>query len=398
MAFLLLISRYDLDEETSVTYHKDQAVDIQSDKPDLKRFVAHRVRELSTLSKHLLKSSRPRLIAFPCESWNACSGLLWGRGALKEMESLGWDVVLAPPQLELTQRKRLCKLLKPDGILFLKARTWKNRPHHYPNIPLVFLLDDADFLDPKEHDHVVECTKAAAVVIAANEYVASWCRQHNDHVEKIWVPHVPRQSAPKRSNAQRPNIVMWAPGDPVGYTTESDFVTDVICRLQSTRTDFEFWMTGCKNKEWASTFAKPLLEQGVKLKQFGYFDQYADYLDTIAQTPVGLHPVRLDNDYAHGKSFGKILSYITSDTAVITDTVPDHSDFFNHRANGMLADSIDEYTESISYLFDHPQERQAMVDQAYADFLEQLATPVAAKKLEAAILKAIQSRPKNYTQ
>ncbi len=381
-----------------MTYHKDPKVDIQSDKPNLKRFAAHRVRELSILSKHIFKSRRPRLVAFPCDSWKACSGLLWGQGALKEMESLGWDVVLAPPQLELSQRKRLCKLLKPDAIFFLKARTWKNRPHHYPNIPLVFLMDDADFLDPKEHDHVVECTQAAALVIAGNEYVKSWCAQHNDHVEKIWVPHVPRATTPKIPNAQRPNIIMWAPNNPVGYTTESDFITNAICTLQSHRTDFEFWMTGCKNKEWANTFARPLLEAGVKLKQFGYFDQYTDYLDTIAQTPIGIHPVRLENDYAHGKSFGKILSYIATNTAVVTDTVPDHSDFFDHRTNGMLADTVDEYAQSISYLLDHPQERQAMVDRAYADFLEQLATPVAAKKLDSAIRKAIESGPKNYTQ
>lgn len=373
-----------------VAYHTDQNIDIQSDTPDLKRFVAHRARELSILSKHIFKTGRPRLVAFPCDSWNACSGLLWGQGALKEMESLGWDIVLAPPQLELTQRKRLCKLLKPDAIFFLKARTWKNHPSHYPYIPLIFLMDDADFLDPKEHDHVVECTKAASLVIAGNEYVKAWCLQHNDNVEKIWVPHTPRSAEPKVSNAQRLNIIIWAPNNPVGYTTESDFITDVISKLQSTRSDFEFWMTGCKNKEWANTFAKPLLDQGVNLKQFGYFDQYADYLGTIAQTPIGLHPVRLENEYARGKSFGKILSYINASTAVVTDDVPDHSDFFTHQSNGMLASTVDEYVQSITYLLDHPAERESMTDRAYSDFLTQLATPIAAKKLDTAIRNAIQ--------
>lgn len=370
---------------------QDPARDIGKDRPNLKQFVGHRVREIALRWQHRRRATGPRLVAFARESWDACSGLLWGQGALKELEHMGWDVVLVPPQLELAQRQRLCAKLKPDAILMLKARTWKNHPHHFPDLPLVFLIDDADFLDPKETSHVIDCTRSAALVIAANEYVASWCRQHNPNVEKIWVPHPPRQQAPSIPNADRPNIVIWAPGNPVGYTTESDFITEVILELHRRRTDFEFWMTGCKNTQWAESFAEPLHAAGVHLKQFGYFDQYHQYLDTIAQAPVGLHPVRLENEYARGKSFGKILSYIACDTAVVTDTVPDHSDFFNHQTNGMLADTIDEYAQSISYLFDHPQERQAMAQQAYTDFLEQLATPVAAKKLESAIRKAIES-------
>ncbi len=377
---------------------EDSQDDIGKDKPNLKQFVAHRLREMRTLFQHIFKRPKHRIIVFVSTSFANASGLLWGKGALAEMRTFGWDVVLVPPQLELSQRQRLCKLLKPDAIVFIKARIWKNHPRHYPGVPSVFILDDADYLVPAEGEHIVECLRGASAVVAANEHVAAWCRQYSDEVSKVWVPHPPRESPIKAQNATRSNIVMWAPANPQAYPIEAQYVSQIIRKLQSTRTDFEFWMTGCKNRKWAENFAEPLLEHGVKLKQFGYLNQYKDYLDTIAQTPIGLHPVRLDNDYAHGKSFGKILSYIVSDTTVVTDTVPDHADFFCHRVNAMLADSVDEYTESISYLFDHPRERQAMAHRAYADFLEELATPVAAKKLETAILKAIQSGPKGYTQ
>ncbi len=373
-----------------MAYSKDPKSDIEKDKPDALRFVAHRVRELGTLSSHLFVRRRPRLIAFPSTSWNTASGLLWGKGAMAQMRSLGWDIVLVPPQLEHTQRQRLCRILKPDAVLCIKARTWKNHPKHFAQYPFIFLLDDADFLDPQETDHIIECIKAASLVIAANEYVANWCRQYSTYVEKIWVPHPPRAAPPKTTNASRDRIVMWAPADPESYPIESRFVAEVICKLRSSRDDFEFWMTGCKDQGWAKQFAKPMLDSGVKLKQFGYFKAFDDYLDTIAQTAVGLHPVKLENPYAQGKSFGKILSYIVSSTAVITDPVPDHADFINHQSNGMLASSIDEYVQSISYLLDHPDQRSSMTDRAYTDFLAQLATPVAAQRLDHIIRKAIQ--------
>lgn len=369
---------------------KSDKLDDQRDRPDLKRFFAHRVREAILRSKHLKNTSGPRLIGFPCEHWDACSGMLWGKGALGELKAKGWDIVLTPPQLELVQRKRLCRSLKPDAIFFIKARDWKNHPRHYPDIPLIFIIDDADFLDPNERDHVIACTKAAALVIAGNEFVASWCRQHNPNVEKIWVPHPTRSSSIITPNAKRKNIILWAPKNPVGYIQESKFISDVICKLRESRSDFEFQMTGCANKAWADSFAEPLLAADVDLKQFGYFKEYADYLSILASAAIGIHPVKIENEYARGKSFGKSLSYISASAVVVTDPVPDHSDFFRHKSNAMVANTVEEYAESISYLLDHPAERQAMAEQAYTDFLIQLATPVAAKKLEAAILKAIQ--------
>jgi len=367
---------------------KDPSQDVHRDRPNLKQLLAHRVRELRTLSYHLFKKSHPRLIAFPCEGWSASSGFLWGN-TLQEMKTLGWDVVLAPGQLELIQRQRLCKILKPDAILFLKARTWKNHPHHFPGIPLIFLIDDADFINPIEHDHIVDCVTGAALTIAGNEYVADWCRQHNPSVHKIWVPHPPRATKPAISNDERSNIVMWAPREPATYPAEAEYIAQVIIKLNETRSDFEFWMTGCTDQIWSDEYAKPLLDLGVPVKQFGFFKDYADYLATIAQCPIGLHPVLIENEYAKGKSFGKILSYIAADTAVVTDRVPDHADFFNHQHNGMLADSAQGYVDSITYLLDHPQERARMAEQAYADFLDQLATPIAAKALDQSIRSAI---------
>jgi len=367
---------------------KDPSQDVHKDRPSLKQLIAHRVRELNTLSHHLCKKSCPRLIAFPCDSWKGASGNLWG-SALKEMKSQGWDIVLAPGQLELVQRHRLCKLLKPDAILFLKARTWKNHPHHFPGIPLIFLIDDADFVNPVEHDHIVDCVKAAALTIAGNEYVADWCRQHNPSVQKIWVPHPPRATKPAIPNNERDNIIMWAPREPATYPNEAQYIAQVITKLRQTRSDFEFWMTGCTDQAWSDAYAKPLLDLGVRVEQFGYFKDYADYLATIARCPIGLHPVLIENEYAKGKSFGKILSYIATDTAVVTDHVPDHADFFKHQHNGMLADSAQGYVDSINHLLDHPEDRARMAEQAYGDFLDQLATPIAAKALDQSIRHAI---------
>ena len=104
--------------------------DIGKDKPSIKQYATHRIREAGVLFSQVLNKSNRRIFVFASSTLNNASGLLWGRGALAEMRLLGWDVVLIPPQLELSQRQRLCKTLKPDAIVFIKARVWKNHPRH----------------------------------------------------------------------------------------------------------------------------------------------------------------------------------------------------------------------------------------------------------------------------
>lgn len=350
-----------------------------------KQYVGHRIRELGTTTAALCKSHRPTLLAFPCSNWTNCSGFLWGKGPIKELRKFGWNTVLVPPQLELGQRQRLCRTLKPDVCLILKTRNAKNHPSHYGDIPTIFLLDDADFLDPNEAQNVIDCTTQASLVIAANQYVADWCKRHNDNVVKIWVPHDAAKFAPATQNSLRPNRILWAAASPKGYRHEHKLIIESMLTLKSMRDDFEFWMTGCRDKAWSDEFLRPLQKAGIKTNTYGFIKSYKEYQRVLSDCPIGLHPICLDSPYSNGKSFGKILSYMVTHTCVVTNNVPDHNEVLSHRKNAMIADSSQEYALCLNELLDKPADRERYAEQAYLDFLDNLATPVATRKLLDAI-------------
>jgi glycosyltransferase involved in cell wall biosynthesis len=310
---------------------------------------------------------------------------LWGKGPIKGLSKYNWNVILVPPQLELSQRKRLCRLLNPDVCLILKTRNYKNHPLHYKNIPTIFLIDDADFLDPSETQNVIDCTSQASLVIAANQFVADWCSAYNNNVVKIWVPHNPQRLPNSTENSLRPNRILWAAANPKGYQLEQRLIVDSLLALKEKRNDFQFWVTGCDDKAWTDEFIRPLLQADIEVKTHGFIKSYKEYMRILASCPIGLHPICLDNPYSKGKSFGKILSYMVANTCVVTNDVPDHNEVLSHGENAMIAENCSDYADSLSHLLDNPSLRQNYTDQAYRDFLDNLATPVATQRMFDAI-------------
>ena len=84
---------------------------------------------------------------------------------------------MIPAQCDHAQRQRIIRWEKPDVILIQKGRHALNWPHFYPGVPLVFDLDDADFLDNGQSKQLEACCAASRAVIAGSRRIANWCSQ-----------------------------------------------------------------------------------------------------------------------------------------------------------------------------------------------------------------------------
>lgn len=322
------------------------------------------------------------IVIFPCQPlYIGGSSLLWGPLLGSELKEYGWNIVVIPSHLSLRQRKQLIRWTKPRAILMIKGRNPYNYPSLYSPIPTVFILDDADYVKEQLRDQVIECCKQSKAIIAGNETVKLWCKQYNANVSVIWVPHPRREHPVARENYQRRQIIAWAHSSPRNYPIEVKFIHSTIKQLNKLTQNFEFWFYGINTETDLHEFLSPLIHQGVNVKGIPFALSYDEYIGSLENVAIGLHPVCLENPFSHGKSFGKILSYIYSDVAVVTHDVLDHTKFFKHRVNGMLSNDPYGYAQCIYELIANPTLRQSIVNQAKKDFNQHLTTSVAAKKI-----------------
>ena len=316
--------------------------------------------------------------------------MLWGWEMAVALRNIGWRVAVVPPQLELAARQRIIRLERPDVILQIKCRHPLNHPKYFLGVPTVFVIDDADYVDPDQLEKVVESCRASQIVVAANRATAQWCRAHSDHVEVLWVSHPkPQSRSIVRSSARQP-IVAWAHADPFSYTHECELMREVLIGLAA-RTPYAFWLFGVRDRQWAEEYVAPIKASGVDVRVLGYMRRYADYLQSLHEVAVGLHPICLENPYNQGKSFGKILSYLAADVAVITPPVLDHVLVLKHRVNAMLPETPDQWIDAACTLLTDQPFRQQLTDRAYEDFITHLSTQVVAEKLDRLLRSVVRS-------
>jgi Glycosyl transferases group 1 len=350
----------------------------------IRSYIGHRAREISThLSRSIQDGSFPRLALFPSHTRAVGSSNLRVFEIGYALRKLGWRTTIVPPQLELRQRQRLMKLERPDIILMQKARHHLNRPRLYPGIPVVFDIDDADFVDPAAIEGVTECCRESAAVIAGSRFVADWCRSHNPNVCTVWTcTPPPRQATVSPSKARQP-IIAWAPSSAKGCCEEADLVRKVVlgvCEQERA----EFYVYGVSDLRWFEDYSKPLLREHINVRAFPYM-KYESFLRELQSSAVGLQPIGLATPYSHGKSFGKILAYLSCHVAVVASDAVDHPLFFRHGDNGFLARKVDEWVDSTVFLLRNPGERQRIALNAYQDFLKRLTTPEGARLVDLAL-------------
>jgi len=274
----------------------------------------------------------------------------------------------------------------PDVILMQMERHPLNRPRFYRPVPVVFDIDDADFLWEHARPLVQECCQDSAAVVAGSRFVAEWAAQWNPRVEIVWTgaPHRPRPRTP--SQLHRRLVVAWGHSRPHDYPQEEAFLEAVLLQVAK-RISFEYWIFGVRDEFAKELRTERLVGAGIKVRSFPPMP-FAEFSRRLEEVAVGMQVLAEDNPFSRGKSFGKILNYLEAGAVVLATSGADHAGFFRSRQNGVLAKSQEEWSEALVWLLENPSVRARLAKQAYTDFLDRLTSRAAARRYDA-LLRAI---------
>jgi glycosyltransferase involved in cell wall biosynthesis len=343
-------------------------------------WIGHRVRESLVHLDRLRQPAQRRRICF----------LPWGRpegdstelrvvNIARALRANGWRCVIIPSQLELAQRQRVIRFENPDVIFMQKSRHPANRPAFYKDYPVVYDIDDADFLDERLTEAVAECCRGSKAVIAGSHFVAQWCRQFNANVQIVWTGTPLPRTKPAR-NEHRAPIIAWAASAAQHQVADQQIVAETLVELAARRRDLNFRCYGVDDMSKIAPFLDKLVAAGVTVTTYPRMP-YKRFLHSLEEVAVGLAPFSLDIPFNQGKSFGKVLAYLVADVAVVASPVVEHPRFFRHGENGMLPPSLADWVDSVDGLLADPSQRQVIVDNAREDFSRDLTTNVAASKV-----------------
>lgn len=336
----------------------------------LKSWIGHRLWEgLVHLQRMTYPKSEKRLVMFPWSNLAASSSLERAYNLGKCLRAKGWRVIIVPFQLELEQRRRILRLEKPNILYIQKGRHQLNFPKFYDVPRIVFDLDDADFLDPKQKEQIIACCQGSDLVICGSKFIQDFCGQYNGNTHVVWTGMaVQKRDYPLPS--QRRRIVAWGTSDSVAYADEREFLGEVTIKLRE-KIDFEFWVYGAKDLQALQPYVNRLAKQNVKVKLFPLLS-LEKYHQTLESAAVGLHPICESSLFSLGKSFGKLNSYMLRGVPIVVHRKLDYPDFFRDEENGMLAGDRDEWVEKIYQLLIDPLLRDKIAAQAKLDFDRQL--------------------------
>jgi glycosyltransferase involved in cell wall biosynthesis len=312
------------------------------------------------------------------------SSLLRGYNIAEVLNTRGWNAAVLPKQLGLSQRKRVLRLFKPDIAVLMGSRLPENDHALLQDIPYVYDLDDADFHDPKMTDRIVQDVMAAKTVVAGSTYVANWCKQHNPNTQVVWTG-TPTVSRAFPSQLPRSSIVSWAQSAPFGYPDELSFVVEMLVGLN--RNDFVLRLYGTVPEDAESPALEPLRQQGVAIELMPFMP-YDAFLKSLEDVAVGLSPIIATSPFSRGKSFGKILAYLSAGVPIVTSDEADHGLFFTE-ATGVVSNQMADWQGAVSSLLDDPQKRESMAKSAFASFNEKLTTQAATEHLEPILNEAM---------
>lgn len=330
----------------------------------------------------------PRIAFLPASTREA-SSLLRGYNIAETLQDRGWNAVVLPKQISLSQRKRVLRWLRPDLAVLLKSRHPDNSWDLLRNIPYLYDLDDADFHDPRMQARMEQDVTHAAGVMAGSRYVAEWCRARNPNTRIVWTGTPARASA-KVPQAERRKIVTWAQSLPFKYRTELAFVTEILCTLG--RSDFTFRLYGCDPEHDTAPEVQRLRACGIDVELLPLLE-YDAFLDSLGEVAVGLCPLIETSEFSRGKSFGKILGYLSADVAIIASDAADHGLFFRPDT-AVITNDPDTWQEAICALLDDPARRAAMAGAAAQDFQTHLTTQAAAIQVEEVAVSVLEQYPR----
>jgi glycosyltransferase involved in cell wall biosynthesis len=167
----------------------------------------------------------------------------------------------------------------------------------------------------------------------------------------------------------------------------------------SRRTRFTFRLYGTRDRwgrrsaEWADRYVAPIRDAGANIELIPLLE-YEEFLRSLESVAVGLQPVCPENEHSRGRSFGKILAYLTSGAAVVASNAVDHPLFFRSGENGIMVENDAAlWTEACASLLQDPALRARIAAAGRIDLGLRLVASSAAEKLDAVLLRVISAQP-----
>lgn len=294
------------------------------------------------------------------------------------MRPLGWRTLVLPPKMTLAQRLRFLRRAGPDVLVMQGARHGLNRPALYPDWPVVFDMDDADFHLPHLAQPVTRAMASVAAVTAGSAYVADWCLAAGaPRAEIIWTGTPPSARA-RVPATRRPPVVAWAQTRPVTYVREAALVARLMQDLAARQPGVTLRLYDRRFGDDPG-FLDPFRAKGVTVEWIKACS-YKEYLASFDDVAVGLAPLAPDTPFSRGKSFGKVLAYLDRGVPVIGSDAGEHGRFFTPET-GVITNDSAAWVTALDQLLTDPARRQAMADAATAAFRSRLTTEVAAKAM-----------------
>lgn len=334
-------------------------------------WIGHRFREIIVYLQFVRKAcKRPLILVSVSDSVSGFSSELRGKNLVQLWYSQGINAVLVPPQLEITQRHRLARWLKPDVVIHQTFRIEGNDPSIYPNAVNILDLDDADFLDPRIQATMEDRLKLCDGGIGGSRYTEAWIKTIINDSTVVWTGSKQCQPIVKSSSGSENNIV-WAITSPLDNPVEAEFIKGVLAKCSKKNT-FTFTVIGKGQSQNIQSFFAPALGEKNKFVHYPFLP-YDNFLSVLANATVGLAPLfEQENNFNKGKSFGKILAYLTAGVPVVTTFAADHELFFEDGVNGFISNVPEHWVESIEKLLTDQKLREAIRVKSSIDYNNRL--------------------------
>ena len=295
------------------------------------------------------------------------------------LEARGWRCLVLPPGLGLVQRHRFLRRAAPDVIVMQGARHALNRPALYPEWPIVFDMDDADFHLPHLQDPVQRAMPDVAAVIAGSNYIADRCLGAGAPCAHVVWTGTPVSNAPRSAPQSRPEVVAWAQTRPMTYQAEAAFVARVMASVASLRPGVTLRLYDRQPGDdpgFADRFKAPGLHVEWLAER-----PYAAFLASFEDVAVGLAPLFPSAPFVRGKSFGKVLAYLDRKVPVVASDVGEHGRFFTP-STGVLSNKASVWEGAIVQLLGDGAHRCALADAAFEAFKTHLSLEAAASRTD----------------